>query len=100
MDIEITYDNVADYPVGTTVEFCWGAYHPTVEGVVTGFDVVTETEWNEEYVRLTATYVDPELDELTEATVRRFSDKGVGARLIEIANVNAPNQNSPWYKTS
>tara|TARA_R110000851_G_scaffold47001_1_gene114327 strand:+ start:81 stop:377 length:297 start_codon:yes stop_codon:yes gene_type:complete len=95
MDTLITNENVSDYPVGTTVEFFFGAYFPRPEGVITGFVVVPKTEWNDEQVKLTAEYVDWQTDEVVPTTVSMFSETGIGVYLLEVAEQKV-NKKSPW----
>jgi hypothetical protein len=95
MDIHITHENVSDYPVGTTVEFFFGAYYPKPEGVITGFVVVPETQWHDEQVMLTAEYFDHESHEVVPTVVSMFTDVGIGVYLIEVAEQKV-NTKSPW----
>jgi hypothetical protein len=95
MDIRITHENVSDYPVGTTVEFFFGANHPRVEAVITGFEVRPKSEYQDEQVMLTAEYFNHEAHEVVPMTVSMFTDAGVGVYLIEVAEQKV-NKNSPW----
>lgn len=91
----ITIENFADYPKGTKLEFHFGAYYPTVEGIVTGYEVLPATKWFPSQVRLLAEYNDINTDEVVQTTVTQLTDKGIGVYLLEPA-AQTENVKSPW----
>lgn len=97
---EITIDNFNQYPVGTAVEFNFGAYYPTREGVVTGYKIISASKWFDASVCLVAEYNDLDTDEVVETTITRFVDKGIGTYLIEVAENTKQKGTSPWTEVS
>lgn len=93
---KITFENYADYPVGTKVEFHFGAHYAPAEGWVTGHIFKPASKWFPASVELTATYVDPETDEEVDTTISLFSSVGIGVHLIEVAPKKISNKTSPW----
>jgi hypothetical protein len=96
--MKITPENVFDFPKGTKVEFYFGAYYPTVEGVVTGFEILPATKHFPCQAHLVAEYIDIEDDKIVKITIGEFSDTGIGTRLIEMADKQ--NIQSKWSKSA
>ena len=97
--IVIDIHNVADFPKGTKLEFNFGAYYPTVEGVVTGYEVAAATKWFDASVSLTAEYEDLDTGEIVKTTVTRIQengDKGIGTRVIEVGEAQETKSKSKW----
>lgn len=92
----ITFDNFSEFPAGTTVEFNFGAYYPTVDGIVTGYRVTPATKHFPASVCLTAKYMDPDTDEIRDIDITSFVEKGIGTYLLDVADKGE--NNSPWAK--
>lgn len=93
----ITPENVTDYPVDSELEFRFGAYYPSAYGRVTGYEILPATKWNPEpTAHLLAEYIDPEDEEVVEATVSMISTVGIGVYVLSLAEKKEPNPNSPW----
>jgi hypothetical protein len=85
----ITIENASNFPVGTEVEFNWGAYSAPVQGFVTRVEFVPATKFFPADARLWAEYIDDD-GETVETTVTQFSDIGIGTRLVRVATAAAP----------
>lgn len=83
--IAINDQNVLDYPVGTVVDFNYGAMCGSERGVITGYRV---------------TSFGCDLEAITEKGetkyISEFSDIGIGVYLISIPS-RKKNTKSPWY---
>lgn len=95
--LKITPENVHEFGVGTKVEINFGAYYPLIKGVVVGSEIMPATKWFPHQAQLHVEYECIEDGETVRTTVREFSDKGVGVRLVEIATPHhMRNHKSKW----
>ena len=83
--LKITAETAKIFPVGTKVEFNYGAMYGTEQGEVTGYQtdrfgtvLTAKTEAGE------------------NKTISGFTDIGIGVYLIKRAEPRI-NKNSPWY---
>lgn len=93
---KIDFDNFEQFPVGTKIEFHFGAYYPICEGQITGYEIVPACKWFPADVRLTAEYFCHEDEEMVQTTITSFVDKGIGTYLIETAEPETKPTRSPW----
>lgn len=94
--MKIDFSNFEQFPVGTKVEFNFGAYYPICEGEVTGYEIVPATKYFPAEVRLTAEYFCHEEEKMKTTTITRFTEMGIGTYLIEVPEVETKKTNSPW----
>jgi hypothetical protein len=92
----ITPENVTDFPVGSELEFIFGAYYAPAYGKVTGYEIVPATNLFPASAYLYAEYVNPETDELEQTSIKVLSTVGIGVRLISLAEKPKQNKKSPW----
>lgn len=92
-EIKITIENANEFGAGTKVEFNFGAYSATVEGTVTRVEIMPASKFFPAEARLWAEY-EAEDGEIVETTITRFSDVGIGTRLVEA--VASPAKASRW----
>lgn len=96
MSTKITFENYTDYPVGTEIEFHFGAYYPKGSGRITGSEILAASKFFPAEVRLTAEYIDVETEQLVETTVTSFTDVGIGTYLIKTAEPNHKKVSTKW----
>lgn len=94
--MKIDFTNFEQFPKGTKVEFNFGAYYPTCEGEVTGYEIVPATKYFPADVRLTAEYFCHETEAVVSTTITRFTDIGIGTYLIEVPETIPETKKSPW----
>ena len=92
-DTKITPENADQFGPGTVVELNFGAYYPTFEGTVTRVEHMPASEWFPAESRLWVEYKNID-GEMSETTISRFSDRGIGTRLIRAVPTSA--KKSPW----
>lgn len=93
--MKIDFTNFEQFPVGTKIEFNFGAYYPICEGNITGYEIIPASKYFPADVRLTAEYFCHEDEKMVETTVTSFTEKGIGTYLIKVADQPAKT-NSPW----
>jgi hypothetical protein len=92
---QITMENFTEFPVGSKVEFNFGAMYPRCVGKIVAHEVVTASKFFPASARLIAEYFDPTEEKVITTTITQFCDTGIGAYLLEKASIKTGNK-SPW----
>lgn len=92
--MNITLENMHDFPIGSVLEMNWGAMYPTAEAVVIKHEILPATKFFPVICRLVVEFENSE-GEKEITTITRIDEKGIGARLIKLAD-KPKLKKSPW----
>lgn len=95
--MNITIENINEFPIGSKVLIRCGAYYPDVEGVITKHEIVPATKHFDAFARVHIITED-NTNHITTNVEKELSGK-IGTYLIETAEKKEiSRKKSPWFK--